>query len=236
MIIHQRGASVLLITQPDHAALAARIMRRWQYDDLARSPRRDEILFALEHHDDGWLDVDSAPLVDATNGALLDFISAPESVRRGIWPRGVARLAESPYAAALVAQHALHIYRRCRDDTAWQFFFDEMETLRAQHLRAAAPATLDALLRDYRWVRTGDLLSLVFCNGWTDVQIDERGGSARLLDDRLVLTPDPFAGESVPLAVTGREMPTATFDSEEDARAAYARAPAATLSGVAAGA
>lgn len=226
----------MLITQPDHAALAARIIRRWQDDDLAQSPRREEILYAVEHHDDGWMDVDRAPVVDSTNGALLDFITAPESIRRGIWPRGVARLADSPYAAALVAQHALYIYRRYRDDTAWHLFFEEMETLRAQHLRAAAHATLEALLLDYRWVRTGDLLSLAFCNGWTDAQFDERGGSARLTDDRLVITPDPFARDSVPLAVAGREMSAEPFASVEDARAAYARAPAATLFGVAGGA
>ncbi len=236
MIIRRLASSLLLITQPDHAALAARIMRRWRDDDLARSPRRDDILYAIEHHDDGWLDVDRAPLVDATTGALLDFITAPETIRRAIWPHGVARLAHTPYAAALVAQHALHIYRRNRDAAAWHSFFDEMEALRAQFLRAAAPATLDALLHDYRWVRTGDVLSLAFCNGWTEVQTDERGRSAQLIGERLVVTPDPFAGERVPLAIAGREMSDTPFASEADARAAYARAPAATLSGVAAGA
>ncbi|MGH7647341.1 MAG: DUF3891 family protein [Gemmatimonadaceae bacterium] len=236
MIIHPNGATLLLITQPDHAALAARIMRRWRDEELEQSPRHDDILFAVEHHDDGWLDVDRAPLVDATSGVLLDFISSPDPVRRGVWPRGVSHLADRPYAAALVAQHALHIYRRYRDDAAWASFFSEMETLRARHLHAAQPATLDELLRDYRWVRTGDLLSLAFCNGWTDVQHDERGGTARLAGDRLVLTPDPFAGVSVPLAVATREMSAAPFASAGDAAAAYARAPAATLSGVAAGA
>jgi hypothetical protein len=241
MIIHPNGSTLLLITQPDHAALAARIMRRWRDDDLEQSPRRDDILFAVEHHDDGWLDVDHTPLVDAASGVLLDFISSPEPVRRGVWPRGVwprgvSRVADKPYAAALVAQHALHIYRRYRDDAEWTSFFSEMETLRARHLHAAQPATLDELLRDYRWVRTGDLLSLAFCNGWTDVQHDERGGAARLTGDRLVLTPDPFAGVSVPLAVATREMSAAPFASASDAAAAYARAPAAALSGVAAGA
>lgn len=227
---------MLLITQPDHAALAARIMRRWSDHELARSPRREEILYAVEHHDDGWLEVDRAPIVDEATGALLDFITSPVGVRRGIWPRGVAMLASRPYAAALVAQHAVHIYRRYRDDDTWAPFFTEMEALRARHLRAAAPATLDVLLSDYRWLRTGDILSLAFCNAWTDVQHDERGGSARLAGDRLVLTPDPFGGAEVPLAIAARDMPAATFASPAAAAAAYARAPAMTLSGIAAGA
>ncbi|HEU5480068.1 MAG TPA: hypothetical protein VFU90_09565, partial [Candidatus Tumulicola sp.] len=115
-------------------------------------------------------------------------------------------------------------------------FFAEMESLRAHHLRGAEPATLDVLLSEYRWLRTGDILSLAFCNGWSEVQHDERGGSAHLLGDRLVLTPDPFGGAAVPLAVPGRELPNAPFASPAAAEHAYAGAPATTLTGVAAGA
>lgn len=235
MIVRRADSSVLLISQPDHAALAARIMRRWSDAELAQSPRRDEILYAVEHHDDGWLEVDRAPIVDDRTGELLDFITAPVAVRRGIWPRGVTLLASRPYAAALVAQHAVHVYRRYREDDTWAPFFIEMESLRAHSLRAAAPATLDTLVSDYRWLRTGDILSLAFCNGWTDAQHDERGGSARLTGDRLVLMPDPFGGSEVPLAVPAREMPAAPFTSAAAAAAAYARAPTTTLSGIAAG-
>ena len=236
MILRRTGSTVLLIAQPDHAALAERIMRRWTDHELAQSPRRDEILHAVEHHDDGWLEVDRAPIVDETSGELLDFITSPVPVRRGIWPRGVALLASTPYAAALVAQHAVHVYRRYRDDASWAPFFTEMESLRAHHLRRAAKARLEMLLSDYRWLRTGDILSLAFCNGWTDVQHDERGGSARLAGDRLVVTPDPFGGGGVPLAVAARAMSPGPFASPEAAAAAYACAPVTTLSGTAAGA
>lgn len=236
MIVREAGSTLILITQPDHAALARRIMERWTDEDLVRSPRRRDILHAVEHHDDGWIDVDRAPIVDDATGALLNFITAPIAVRQGIWPRGVGLLASRPYAAALVAQHALHVYRRYREEPAWSAFFAEMESLRAHHLRGAEPATLDVLLSDYRWLRTGDILSLAFCNGWSEVQHDERGGSAHLLGDRLVLTPDPFGGAAVPLAVPGRELPNAPFASPAAAEHAYAGAPATTLTGVAAGA
>jgi len=236
VIIRPTETGLLLITQPDHAALAACIMRRWSDHELASSPRREEILHAVEHHDDGWLDVDRAPMVDDTTGGLLDFIASPDPVRRGIWPRGAARLSSTPYAAALVAQHALHIYRRYRDNPAWAPFFEEMESLRANYLRAAAPAAIEMLLADYRWLRTGDILSLAFCNGWTDVQHDERGGSACLTGGRLVIAPDPFGGATVPLAISARAMPAPPYASADAAAAAYARAPVATLAGVAAGA
>ena len=236
MIVREAGSTLILITQPDHAALARRIMERWTDEDLVRSPRRRDILHAVEHHDDGWIDVDRAPIVDDATGALLNFITAPIAVRQGIWPRGVGLLASRPYAAALVAQHALHVYRRYREEPAWSAFFAEMESLRAHHLRGAEPATLDVLLSDYRWLRTGDILSLAFSNGWTDAQHDERGGSVRLTGDRLVLTPDPFGGTEVPLAVPARAVSAASFASADAAAAAYARAPVTILTGIAAGA
>ena len=116
MIVRVNGSSQLLITQPDHAALAALVMRQWRAGGLLQAPRLSSILLAVEQHDNGWREVDAAPLVDGGTGRVLDFIGAPDEVRRAVWPRGVDRLAATPYAAALVAQHALHIYRRYRDN------------------------------------------------------------------------------------------------------------------------
>src|SRR5215203_3779305 len=59
MIIRPHGSTQLLVTQPDHAALAGRIMERWAADDFPASPRRPEILRAIAEHDNGWLDVDA---------------------------------------------------------------------------------------------------------------------------------------------------------------------------------
>ena len=148
MIIRRQGTTPFLITQPDHAQLAATIMERWQANGLPDSPRRGAILFAIKEHDNGWREVDAAPIVDANSGEILDFMNLPDDARRGVWPRGVQRLAETPYSAALVAQHAVHIYRRYRDDAAWTPFFIEMESLRDDFLRQERSATLDELLRD----------------------------------------------------------------------------------------
>src|SRR5919204_4119302 len=162
MIVRPAAGSHLLITQPDHAALSARIIRRWIADGFPTSPRRDVILLAVEQHDNGWQEIDDAPLVDPATGRLLDFMNAPDATRQGIWPRGVERLSHTPYAAALVAQHALHVYDHYRPRRDWAPFFAEMETLRNRHLLAAAPLTMDDLRGDYAFVRLGDLISLAF--------------------------------------------------------------------------
>src|SRR5688572_26859133 len=101
MIIRVTPSSQLLITQPDHAVLAGAIMRRWRADGLPGAARRDSILLAVEQHDNGWEEVDAAPLVENNGGGLLDFVATPDPVKQNVWPRGVERLAAAPHAAAL---------------------------------------------------------------------------------------------------------------------------------------
>jgi hypothetical protein len=236
MIVRREGSSQLLITQPDHAALAARVMREWRAGGLPGSPRRSSILLAVERHDNGWREADAAPLVDGATGQVLDFIRAPDPIRRTVWPRGVDRLAGTPHAGALVARHALHIYRRYRDDPGWAPFFLEMER-RRDHLVREAGVSVEDLDRDYAFLRLGDLISLTFCNGWLDVQQDDAGSTyaIQLEGRRLTVTPDPFEGRQVPLEVTARELPDRVFRSEADAREAFSRARAVLVQGVASG-
>ena len=73
---------MLICTQPDHAALAQHIMQHWRADGLPESPRRAAILLAVNEHDNGWREVDAAPIVDPATGGIRDFINAPDEVRR----------------------------------------------------------------------------------------------------------------------------------------------------------
>ena len=233
VIIRASGGELLLIQQIDHAALAERLIAAWQPGDLKASPRRDEILFATRRHDDGWIDEDAAPLVDSESGGLLDYVHAHDDVRRGIWPRGVERLSPFPYAAALVAQHSLHLFEKYRADPEWTAFFDRMERLRAVNLDAAGSRTEDDLRRDYFFLRMADLLSLQFCDDWREPQ---RFGDFESCWDgtRLTITPDPFGGSTVSMTITARRLPNIRFDAR-DAADAFAEAPQVTISGVAAG-
>jgi hypothetical protein len=204
MIIRPADGGDLLITQPDHAALAGRIMEAWRADGLDENPRREAILLAVREHDNGWAEPDATPMLGA-DGKVLDFMTAPDALKRAVWPRAIANLARHHYAAALVAQHALHVYRRYRDNAGWADFFTAMETARRAYMGLSGVG-LETLMLDYRFVRIGDLLSLTFCNAWTDEQRDDTGTEYRavLAGDRLLITPDPFAGLEVPLEIEGR--------------------------------
>ncbi|HUU32577.1 MAG TPA: DUF3891 family protein [Vicinamibacterales bacterium] len=227
-MIVRPGAGVLhLITQPDHAALARRIMEHWA--SLHKAERRREILTAIEHHDRAWAESDAAPTVDPATATIRDFIAVPAAVRQNVWPRSVECLAAAPWAAALVAHHALTVYDRYRHDPEWQDFFPGMTALRETH-RARAGGDLKALVRDYVYVRLGDLISLAFCTGAT-APASLGPWTIRLDGTHLHVTPSPFVLD-VMFAIAAREIPDVPYPSDEALRAAVAAAPSRPLEGM----
>ena len=227
MIVRTIPGGVRLITQPDHAHLARAIMNACV--PLAARPRRDVILHAIGEHDNGWADTDAAPTVDRSTGAVVDFVTAPLDVRHAVWPRGIARLADQPYAAALVAQHAITVYDRYRADAAWDSFFERMEAARGGMLRASGLA-LDDLAADYPFVRLGDLISLTFCTGWTDPQ-RFAGWTVQLSGTRVLVTPDPFGGATIPIEIAAKELQRPAFQSDAELRAAIGDLEATIVQG-----
>ena len=233
MIVRPAAGTLHLITQPDHAALARRIMERWA--PLHGAERRNSILLAVEEHDNGWHEPDSAPSINPATGRIFDFVTAPASVRQGVWPRGVARLAgDDVWAAALVAQHALTVYDRYRGDAEWEPFFERIAVSR-DALVMQARRTLPQLTLDYSYVRIGDLISLIFCNEWDEEQTYGTWGFRRA-GNRVIVTPDALAGCELPIAVRARTIPDRPYESDADLRDAIRRAPSVTLHGTVSGA
>ena len=227
MIVRSTGPSIELITQPDHAQLARRVMERCP--TLQAHPRRDSILYAIGEHDNGWTEEDAAPQVDPVGGDVIDFIHAPVAVRQRVWPRAVSRISSDPWAAALVAQHALTAYDRFRQDPEWTPFFDQMTAMRDERAPRAGTEPKE-LLRDYLFVRLGDLISLTFCLG--------RPGEQQFADYTVAFAaagvrvhPDLFAGASVPMQVDARVLPKATFADDADLREALRTAAHVQLRG-----
>ena len=234
MIIRRATDRLLLISQGDHARLAGRIMRAWRAGGLPDRPCRDAILAATDDHDNGWQEED-AELHLSDAGDPLDFIAVPPHVKHRIWPRATARWADrSPYIAALIAQHALTVHAPLGADPQWRRFFDTMTRTRDDLIGRAGTQAAD-LSNDYPFVRTGDQLSLIFCNGWT-APLSGFGYKAILDGITLQITPDPFDGARVPLEINARSVPATRYGDAADLRAALAEAPVVTLAGEAVGA
>jgi ribosomal protein S18 acetylase RimI-like enzyme len=231
MIVRALDDRLQLVTQPDHARLAGEVMARAVA--LADRPRRESILRAVSRHDDGWVEEDEAPVVDPATGELLDFVHLPAAARQRVWPRAVARLADDPWAAALVAHHAVTVYDRFRGDPEWARFFDGLAASR-DALAAASGLPFEELVADYAFVRLGDLVSLTFCAGWSDEQRFAEW-TVRRDGARVVVAPDPFGGATVALAVDAREIERRPYASHEEVRVALAAAERCRLRGLAAG-
>jgi hypothetical protein len=248
VIVRQDEPGLVLITQPAHARVAAILMEAWQADGFRDRPTRDATLLATTHHDDGWIEEDAAPRWDPESRGPYDFVTLPHEPRQAIWKRAIPRIApRSAYAAALVAQHAVTITRTSRVDPEWARFMAEMERLRDDWFMAEtdspAAAGIDppagdrlSFLRDYAMLAMGDLLSLVFCNGWSQ-PFEQEGYTFQLIQrDRLVVSPDPFGGGSVALKVSGRRLSAQAFDSAGRLRDAWEHAIPVDITGVAVGA
>ena len=233
MIVRSADGMLHLITQPDHARLAGRIMERWV--PLYAAPRRTSILLAIEEHDNGWREPDAEPTLNRDTGRLHDFIDAPAALRQSVWPRGIARLAkQDPWAAALVAEHALTIYGRYHEDDQWTLFFSDIRR-RRDALVGECRRTAADLSHDYVFVRVGDLLSLVFCNAWDDEHRHQQW-HFRLDGTAIRVTPDAFGGHTIPIAVVAREIADRRYGSDDELQAVVRRAPHVTLRGSVSGA
>ena len=199
MIFRPHGSTRVAITQPDHAALAGRIMAAWRADGLPTHKRRDEILLAVSEHDNGWREIDREFRAHPEAFAMVDFMTTTDDIKRAVWPRAIERLSATPYAGALVAHHAAHVYSRYREKPEWAAFFPEMEAMRDRL------ASRDEVLSDYLFLRIGDLASLSFCTA-SNIQVGEFGYLVRLENDQLIITPDPFEGAEVSLQIEGRDF------------------------------
>jgi Protein of unknown function (DUF3891) len=234
MIIRTTEDSQLFITQPDHARLAAEAIANWREDGFDDNPRRVSILLAAREHDNGWREEDAVTYVDA-NGKALDFICVPLEVRHRIWPRAVERLGEhDPYAAALVAQHALTVYGHYESDVAWDRFFEIMRERCVAQLARSHSGAAEDLATDYRFVHAADRISLAFCTGWPQ-PLESYGRRIILRHDTVEVSPDPFSGARFPLRIRARRLPVREYASAADLRAALDDAPVEVVEGEAGG-
>lgn len=193
MIVHRDTDRLRCVTQTDHAALAAEILGLWRRDELPGNPRREALLRATREHDNGWQEVDAAPLVDTSTGMPHDFLTLPNAEREELWERGTQRHQQGdPYVALLITTHAIRLHEDRRHETEWAAFVERME---ARWLEVVALAAVDeaTVAADYRLLALADILSLGLCGGWSQ-SFHRARYEARLAANTLQLEPFPLAG------------------------------------------
>jgi len=93
-----------LISQVEHARIAAEVCRAWNAEAFPLAVPHQELLAAVVHHDDGWLVWELRPTV--VDGRPRDFMEMPLDESLAIWRRSIA-VAQTfgPLAAYAVGSH-----------------------------------------------------------------------------------------------------------------------------------
>lgn len=211
MLVTSRGDRRIVITQADHARLAASFLALFRLPELLANPRRQELLRAVAEHDNGWWESDSAPELDPAIGAPRDFRALGREARWAVWRRGVERFAgEAPYVAALVAAHALRLHGDRAGDPSWREFLTGLGA-RRDELLALAGRDPGELAEDDTWLELADGLSLAACLAEASFAMGT-GRRARCTQraegHELAIAPFPLAGATW-FTVACRELPAA---------------------------
>jgi hypothetical protein len=220
VIVVDEGEELRIVTQPDHARFAAELLSLWRSDGLPDHPRRNQLLFAVREHDNGWREADAAPRIDPTTQRLCDFTDFPETDRLEVWMRGILRFAKSqPYVALLVAEHAESLHHHPRP--GWQELLGQIATLRQEWLDRAG---LDhAQVRaDYRYLNLADALSLAYCTSRRE-PLERHSLTALVEGETLRLEPFPLAGATT-FQIPARRIANRPYATDSRAASALARA------------
>ena len=251
----------VLIRQRDHAALSGALMARWGNTTFFSPTPREEVVFGIAEHDNGWDDWDRVPEIHIETGYPLQFTELTSDAYSTIWRRGVNHHRKThPYASLLIALHTLYLARsrleRLRGEEGGlsgeeiarlEAFVAEIEKVRVAltdelYARGGGKSDrLEAEIRaNFRLLQIGDLVSLKFCSGFSELftidlvptQIMEDSHSvtfAPVTDDTFALSPYPFSEPEVAAAVTGRILRREFFASNQELRDHLLRADPISL-------
>lgn len=217
---HDSRRGYRCITQPDHARLAGELMALWRANGLPEHPRREEILLAVREHDNGWRETDAAPHLDRERQRPHDFLSLPLPERLAVWPRAVGRYAEEcPYAALLIAHHALALYGDHRGEEDKEELFAVLDPQHEWLLEVTGLDT-EEVEGDYAFLAFADRASLAVCNRWSDGFSRQMPGGTvegrfNPETETLHLDPFPLAG-STSFRIPCRHLPAREYTGDAD--------------------
>lgn len=214
MIISPAADELVVITQGDHAHLAAELLSLFRLPELVDHPRRSLLIQATREHDNGWRELDAAPPVDPDSGLPLGFRTVPGASRRSVWSRGCARWREDePYLALLITLHAMALHREHAGDEVWATWIEELEASCSELLAEVELSAAEAAA-DHAWLRLADTCSLAVCEQ-SPRAFGGCGLGGRVEAGALRLDPFPLAG-STTFRLACRTIPRRHYASDRE--------------------
>lgn len=124
MICRERDGAFIMVEQHAHGLLAGELALWFRQEpkpeqeqesectserDQKNAPaetRREEVLWAVAHHDRGWIDLDETPFWNDAGQAPYSFIDFPVAPKLTFYTRGLNEIeAHTPYGALLCSLH-----------------------------------------------------------------------------------------------------------------------------------
>lgn len=159
----------MLFEQHEHALVSGELARRW---DPPPSPFESTV-FAIEHHDVAWRELDGTLLWDEERRRPTSFVNYPAAPKVRAYADGVDWLeARDPYAACLSSMHYATVVGGSENPDEKLFALREIER-RERLKRGFSDEELENLERNLRLLKLCDGLSLFVC-------LNEPGRTAHL--------------------------------------------------------
>ena len=249
MIRREDGSDWLILSQVDHAWLAAELAKVWRHCGAA-SWGISELLFqTVLKHDDGWRDWETGIEIDPGNGIPRQFTEMPMETAAGIWRASIESCArEHPLSGIWVsrhfcylAEHALTSHADAPDDVAaTRRFLSEQEgyqaELRSRALKDVTAREFASLSEiGFRFLRLFDGLSLWLCCAEQTDPFDVRcdGQESRFTpyaERRIVIEPYVLTEQPLKLSVPIRRIAAGAYSNNEDLQTSLSAAPVEELS------
>jgi Protein of unknown function (DUF3891) len=234
MIRREENEGWFLINQHDHAALSGQTMNYWGNEAFEPPDPRDELLFAITEHDNGWREWDSSPKVETQTGYPMNFMEMDFPDQKAIWTRSFGRFSEDhPYASALIALHFRVFNQKIidKDDgnsEAKRLNFEMNKfianSLNLEFSNSGLPPVPKKAKINLRLVQVGDIISLALCHGWPSIDIDAAPlnyeGTALKLKltssdgKNYIINPYPFSQDKLRFQIIGRKLGRKQFNSD----------------------
>jgi hypothetical protein len=226
------GDEWLLISQIDHARLAGDLAAAWGAPPFAPLVPRDELLWAIYHHDDGWHAWEQSPDVDPKTGRPRSFTEMEIDDSLAIWGASIDPAFEvGPLEGYAVAGHFCALARRVAawksSDPRWPAVNDFLAHNDRLMNQARQHFPEEVASHAVTWLQFFDALSLwLCCAPATEPDRAEPPGGPELTLSPLAaeairIAPWPFTVPAVNLEVPARAVPAHPYrDRAELASAA----------------
>ena len=235
----ERSAAWILIPQIGHARLAGRLAEHWGAGPFSPLLPRDELVWAVNHHDDGWHNWDETPGIEPARGRPRGFMEMDLSDSLEIWKASIHAAEQAgPLQGLLVAGHFCSLLRRASawhgDDPsrpAGERFLSHYDTLiwswqRTWQAENALKNTPERARHALAQLQFFDALSLWFCCAPTSEPeaIETPGGPlltiSPLEPGTMSIGPWPLDVAALDVEVAGRAIPVGHYRSRAELAAA----------------